>query len=402
MDINDIISTSYVTHDPDTSISKLVGTFEDPTVTGVVIRGDKYVGMVTRRHLATSRHQPNEKLGSIAQSTPRVSPTEDIRRVARLMVDSDSEMLPVFEGDNLLGVITGRDILEAVREFLEVAAVGDVCSEDLVAVSPDSTFGDVVHLFRDNRIAHLPVVDDRSAVGILSLYDLVDLRIRSMQQSQGGDVSGVDAHGGSLAGRSRGGGFGAREGELQRILDLPVRDVMTSPVATVEWGTTLDIAVGEMFDIGGSSLVVTEDGEPTGIVTTTDILDALTWEAGGNRAVQLYGIDLLDDMSYDQVVGMIERFDGRDGQMSVFDAKIHLHEHDEKLRGTPMILARIRLYTDRGLFMASGEGFGAKQALTEARDRLERRIIDQKTHGQSKKPPGEDFWERRFGWLLET
>ncbi len=402
MDINDIISTNYVTHDTDTTISKLVGTFEDATVPGVVIRGDGYQGMVTRRQLATSRHQPNEKLGSIARAMPRVSPTEDIRRVARLMVDSDSDILPVFEGDNLNGVVTARDILKAVKEYLDVASVGDVSSDDLVAVSPDSTFGDVVHLFRDNRIAHLPVVKDREAVGILSLYDLVDLRIRSMQQSQGGDVSGVDAHGGALAGRSRRGGFGAREGELERILDLPVRDVMTSPVATVERLDGLGKAVEAMFDIGGSSLVVTEDGNPVGIVTTTDILDALTWEAGGNRAVQIYGIDLLNDMSYDQVVSMINRFDGRDGKMSVLDAKIHLHEHDETLRGTPMILARIRLYTDRGLFMSSGEGFGAKQALTEARDRLERRIIDQKTHGQSKKPPGEDFWERRFGWLLET
>ncbi|MFW6153565.1 MAG: signal transduction protein, partial [Halobacteriota archaeon] len=130
-------------------------------------------------------------------------------------------------------------------------------------------------------------------------------------------------------------------------------------------------------------------------------LEALTWEIGGNRQVQVYGIDLLDDMTHEQVVKLIDRLDARSDDMSVLHTRVHLHEHDETLRGAPLILARIRLYTDRGLFMANGEGFGARQALNEARDRLERRIIDEKTHAQTKKPPDEDFWERRFGWLLE-
>jgi CBS domain-containing protein len=176
---------------------------------------------------------------------------------------------------------------------------------------------------------------------------------------------------------------------------------MVSPVRTVSRDATLDDAVDEMFEIGGSSLVVTENGEPYGIVTKTDVLDSLTWEAEGNRAVQVYGTDLLDDISYDEVVAMVDRFDGMDGGMSVLDAKVHLHEHDEKLRGTPLLLARMRLYTDRGLFIATGEGYGAAHALKEAKEVLERQLRDNKTYGESKKHPDEAFWEKRFGWMLE-
>jgi len=32
---------------------------------------------------------------------------------------------------------------------------------------------------------------------------------------------------------------------------------------------------------------------------------------------------------------------------------------------------------------------------------LERQIRDRKTYGESKKPPSEEFWEKRFGWMLE-
>jgi ribosome-associated translation inhibitor RaiA len=114
----------------------------------------------------------------------------------------------------------------------------------------------------------------------------------------------------------------------------------------------------------------------------------------------VYGTDLLDDVSYEDVVSMVDKFDDRDSDMAVLDAKIHLHEHDETLRGTPLILARIRLYTDRGLFIASGEGYGANQAINEARDVLERQLRDRKTHGRSKKHPDEEYWNRRFGWML--
>ncbi|WP_290815909.1 CBS domain-containing protein [Halovivax sp.] len=404
MNIADIVSDEYVEFTPDTRVSKLVGTFDDPDVDGVVVRGDEYEGVVTRRQLASSHRQPDEKVGSIVWHVPRLAPDEDVRKVARLMIDGDSQLLPVFEGRELIGVVTADAILRAVEPFLDAATVAEAYSSELVTLDPDSTIGEAVHDFREERITHLPVLEDESPVGVLSLYDLTHLTVRAEVNSRRGKPGGTDPFGGEISfntGRTRSGGFGAREGELARMLDLPVRDVMTSPVRTIAPDETLDVAVREMFEVGASSLVVTDDGSPHGILTKTDVLDALTWEAGGNRGVQIYGVDLIDDATYEDIVAMVEKFDDRDGEMNVLDAKVHLHEHDEKRRGTPLLLARIRLHTDRGLFVASGEGYGAKHAMNEARDVLERQIRDRKTHGRSKKPPGEEFWEKRFGWLLE-
>jgi len=257
---------------------------------------------------------------------------------------------------------------------------------------------------RENRIAHLPVVEDDSAVGILSLYDVTDISVRSGSQSQGGDAAGTDSFGGPVSdssGRARRGGYGAREGERDRMLDLPVRNVMSSPVRTIDPAATLQDAVDQMFSFDGSALVVTDDGTPHGIVTKTDILDSLTWEAGGQRSVQVSGIDLVDDVSHDDIVAMVDKFDDRDHGMTILDAKIHFHEHDEKRRGTPLLLARIRLHTDDGLYVASGEGYGANHALNEVKDVLERQIRDRKTEKRPRSPTDEAFWEKRFAWMLE-
>ncbi|MCU4925745.1 CBS domain-containing protein [Halobacteria archaeon AArc-dxtr1] len=404
MNIEPIISEDYIEFTPDTTVSKLVGTFADSAVDGVVVRGDEFEGVVTRRQLATSHRQPNEKLGSLVWHVPRLTPDEDIRKVAQLMIDSGSQLLPVFEDDELRGVVTVDGILEAVKPHLDAATVSEAASTDLITLAPASRLGEALHTFREHHITHLPVVEDGAAVGILSLYDVTDLTVRAEVQSQGGDAGGVDPFGGEISSstaRARRGGFGAREGELDRMLDLPVRDVMASPVRTISPAETLEMAVEELFEIDASSLVVTDDGSPHGIVTKTDILDSLTWEAGGNRSVQLYGASLIDDLSYDEIVDMIEMLDDRDHGMNILDAKVHLQEHDETRRGQSLLLARVRLYTDRGLFLASGEGYGAKHALSEAREVLERQIRDEKTDGRTKKPPGEAFWEKRFGWLLE-
>ena len=402
MDISDIISDDYIALSPDTPSSKLAGQFADSDVTGVLVVGDEFEGVVTRKQLATSHHQPTEKIGSLVWHVPRLEPDENVRTVAQLMLDSDSHLLPVFEGSELVGVVTADAILETVQPYLDTTRVRDAYTPDLVTVDPTTTLGTALHVFRDNDITHLPVVDTESPVGILSLYDVTNFSVRAVEQSQGGESSGIDPSGGTLSGgRSRGGGFGAREGETARLLDLPVRDSMVSPVRTIEPEATLEAAIDEMFGVGASSLVVTDNGQPFGILTTTDILDALTWEAPGNRAVQVYGTEHIDDLQYDDIVATVEKFDRRDEDMTVIDTKIHFHKHDEKHRGTPLLLARVRLHTDRGLFIASGEGYGAKHALNEARDVLERQIRDRKTYGRSKKPPSEEFWEKRFGWYLE-
>jgi hypothetical protein len=136
-------------------------------------------------------------------------------------------------------------------------------------------------------------------------------------------------------------------------------------------------------------------------VTKTDLLRALTRGAEGNRAVQIVGTALLDDVTYDDVLDVVDRFERVAGDASILDARIHLHEHDERLRGTPLILARVRLSTDHGLVVASGEGYGAGHAIREAARAVERQLRDAKPGARDKKHPDDDYWERRFGWWLE-
>lgn len=320
------------------------------------------------------------------------------------MLDGDVRLLPVFEEQQLTGVVTADNLLDHVQEHLEAVTVGDAYSSDLVTLQPDATLGEALPEFREHRITHVPIVEDESVRGMLSLYDIVDLTTRKVETPQGGSAAGFDGNVGA-AGSGDGpaqGGYGDREGELDRMLDLPVVDMMTSPVRTVEQDVTLEEAVHRMFDADASSLVVTDQqGSPIGILTKSDVLNSLTWSAEGNRAIQIDGVELLDDVGYSDIVDMINELERKDGDLELQDAKVHISKHQERRRGTPLLFVRVRLSTDRGLITASEDGYGASHALGEVQSVLKRRIRDEKTYGQSKKPPDEEFWEKRFGWMLQ-
>jgi CBS domain-containing protein len=186
------------------------------------------------------------------------------------------------------------------------------------------------------------------------------------------------------------------------MLDLPVRNLMSDAVVTVRRGAPLDEVVETMFDREISSLVVmtNETDEPIGIITKTDVIEALTWERETRRAVQVFGLDVLDEMDYDDVSALIESVTSKYGEMSVIKASIELQEHKEQSRGVPLVLARIRLVTDRGYFTADGEGYGATHALRLAANAVERQLLKGKTYDQSKKHPDAEEQEHLYGWWL--
>lgn len=400
MDISEILSTKFTEFDIGTPLSKVAGAFENQELDAVVVTdGDEYRGVVSRRQLASSSNQPSAKVGSQVQHVPTVERTEDVREVARLMVGSDGKTLPVLDDDRPVGVVTGDAVLEAVRPFLDAATVDDAYTAELISATPETTIGKSLNMLREAGIAHLPVVDGDDLAGMLSLYDVIEFTTRGGSKSQGGSP-------GSFGGRGRSGsshgGFGAREGDSDRLLDLPVRNLMSDTVATVERSAPLGKVVETMFEQGISSLVVTADdfSEPVGIITKTDVIEALTWERDDRNAVQVFGLDLLEGIDYDEVSALIENMTSKYDEMSVIKASIELQEHKEQSRGVPLVLARIRLVTDRGYFTADGEGYGASHALRLAANAVERQLLKGKTYGQSKKHPDSDEQEQLYGWWL--
>ncbi len=190
MNIEDIVSTEFVEFTPDTTVSKLVG----------VRRRRRRRRRRSRRYRRGRRHPATTReLAPPANGETRLvggtSPTGTRRGHPRGGTVDDRQRLavaPRLRGRDLIGVVTADVILEKVTPYLDAATVAEAQSADLVTLDPDSTIGSALNRFREHRITHLPVVENDSAVGILSLYDVTTMTVRAEVQSQGGDAGGTD------------------------------------------------------------------------------------------------------------------------------------------------------------------------------------------------------------------
>ncbi len=94
---------------------------------------------------------------------------------ARRMMSEDVGSLPVVDGDELVGMVTDRDVvLHVVAKDLDPSKVpvSDVCSETPVTAEADEPLDDALRRMATEQVRRLPVVMDGRLVGILAQADV--------------------------------------------------------------------------------------------------------------------------------------------------------------------------------------------------------------------------------------
>jgi len=96
--------------------------------------------------------------------------------VARRMADRNVGAVLVLEGGRLAGIMTERDLMRAVaRGLRDDAVVGECMTADPETIAPDDTIEHAAVLMIHGGFRHLPVVDGDNVVGVLSIRDLVQV-----------------------------------------------------------------------------------------------------------------------------------------------------------------------------------------------------------------------------------
>jgi CBS domain-containing protein len=120
------------------------------------------------------------QLRDVMASNP-VTLTADtpIVEAAKNMKEKDIGDVIVLDGDKMCGVVTDRDIVvRAIAEGLDPSdtKLGDVCSGDVVTLSPDASVDEAVKLMREKAIRRIPIEEDGKPIGIVSLGDVATQR----------------------------------------------------------------------------------------------------------------------------------------------------------------------------------------------------------------------------------
>jgi len=116
-------------------------------------------------------------VSDVMTSNPKtVDASSSVVEAAKLMLDEDTGIIPIVDGDRLAGTITDRDL--AIRVVAEgkdpqTTTVAEVASRDLVTVDPQQDLDEALRLMARHQVRRLPVVEeDGKLVGILSQADV--------------------------------------------------------------------------------------------------------------------------------------------------------------------------------------------------------------------------------------
>lgn len=107
-----------------------------------------------------------------------VAPALPLQEAARRMSAGHVGAALVLDGERLVGILTERDVLRAFADYGEGAMrVSDWMTANPETIEPSETTGQAAVLMIHGGFRHLPVVEDGTVVGIVSIRDLMRLEI---------------------------------------------------------------------------------------------------------------------------------------------------------------------------------------------------------------------------------
>jgi CBS domain-containing protein len=124
------------------------------------------------------------KVGDIVKERPlrTIDPASTVQAAIKILNEHNIGALPVCDRDGtLVGIITERDVLRLCDRPDCAGAlqqkVGDVMTRNLMICVPDDSIENAMHVMTNKRIRHLPILDGRKLVGILSIGDVVKAKL---------------------------------------------------------------------------------------------------------------------------------------------------------------------------------------------------------------------------------
>lgn len=103
------------------------------------------------------------------------TPQQSLLTAIETMAELDAGSLVVMDGGRMVGMLTFREVMQALRQHaaqLAGVTVADVMVGEPVTVSPEMEANDLRRLMIDKHSRYLPVLEDGTLLGVISFLDV--------------------------------------------------------------------------------------------------------------------------------------------------------------------------------------------------------------------------------------
>lgn len=119
-----------------------------------------------------------------SQAVCSIAPTALVLDAIRLLSEKEIGALLVMEGEQVVGIVTERDYARKVDLWGRSSTdtrVSTIMTSSVMYVRPDESNEQCMVLMTENRLRHLPVMDNGKLIGLVSIGDLVKDTISEQQ-----------------------------------------------------------------------------------------------------------------------------------------------------------------------------------------------------------------------------
>lgn len=92
------------------------------------------------------------------------------------MAEHDVGALIVLRGEQLVGIFSERDYARKIildGKTSKLTPISAIMTHDVICVDPDRTADECMALMTEKHVRHLPIIENKAVVGLISIGDVV-------------------------------------------------------------------------------------------------------------------------------------------------------------------------------------------------------------------------------------
>ena len=357
----DIMEKNPITTTPEENLSTILGKMKENDIHELtVLKKKKVVGLISFDTLIKRRNLPlSTKVENIMIVPPEISANDALTKIAEALMSSGYRAVPIISKGKLAGIVSRSDLIHIIPEIEDLGSIGvkEIMTPSPKCISQNDTIVNARNLMVELDERTIPVVDDNEKLaGVIGLKDLADLLWRPkirVEKSEG-------------AGESR-------------PVSVTIKSIMRTPPISVGLDACVKDVVNLMAKYDISSIMVTEEREPIGIITQIDLIELIAaFREEEEVYVQITGLEEDDPDVYDAMYELIQKFVKRTAKI-VAPKILAIHIVHYHLGGeVSKYSIRVRMSSEQKMFYAKAFDWNLLRALDETLDQLEKNIKKEK------------------------
>jgi CBS domain-containing protein/ribosome-associated translation inhibitor RaiA len=371
---SEILITPEIVATINNKLSDIVGKMKESKQWVVpILKNDKLVAVFSYKDLLGKRVNLETRIINLGKPITTLHKNAEIPKIVAKFYVTKARALPVVDDNKkFLGLITRESLLSYLKSnnLIPDKRAREVMNSPPISIEAEDSVARARWIMIRDNISRLPVMDNNKLVGIVATKDIVD----RLYSASGRKKTSI-----------------LREEE--RLMAMPVKDIMTYPVITVS-GTDNTLKVTNLLlknNISGAPVL--EGDNIVGIVSSIDIISAVAKQYEISMPIEA---KLTEDLKNPEIKSMIDGILDRSVSKleritEIISFNVSFKE-EMRSQGKKIYTATARAITKLGNFIARESDWDPVVAVRKAVDILEERILKslKKIQESKKRAPKEE------------